>query len=78
MQQKIVSNDFIIQKINPFTNKEYDNNWVYVEVNDEEGYFILDSKKDNIEVNEGVYTPRGFATAADILFKESFKNYSMN
>lgn len=45
MQQKIVSNDFTIQKINPFTNKEYDNNWVYVEVNDTEDYFILDSNK---------------------------------
>lgn len=28
--------------------------------------------KNNIDVNEGVYTPRSFATAADIKFKERY------
>lgn len=43
-----VQSSFIIKEINPFTNDVYDKNWVYVEINNEDKYQILDKTDNNI------------------------------
>ena len=43
-----VQPDFIVKEINPFTGDVYDKNWVYVEINNEEKYQILDKTEHNL------------------------------